>query len=79
MRSALTSTRFWIATAERAVKTAAQTVLTGLALSDTGPVNGFELDWKLGLGFAAGGAAFSVLTSLASAPVGADQDSPSLI
>lgn len=69
MRPMFTRT-FWFDVAERAIKSAAQMVLVGLALSDSGPVNGFGLDWGLGLGFAAGGAVASVLTSVASAPVG---------
>lgn len=69
MRPMFTRT-FWFDVLERALKSAAQMVLVGLALSDSGPVNGFGLDWGLALGFAAGGAAASVLTSIASAPVG---------
>lgn len=60
---------FWFDAVERAVKTAAQTTLTGLALSDVGPINGFDLDWTLAGGFAVGGAVFSVLTSVATAQV----------
>lgn len=69
---------FWVATGERAIKTAAQAVLTGLALSDSGPVDAFALDWKLAAGFAAGGAVFSVLTSVASTSIGS-HTSPSLV
>jgi len=68
-RPILTAT-FWADTAERAVKTAAQTVVLGLGLSDTGFGNAFEYDWALAAGFAVGGAVLSVLTSIASAPFG---------
>lgn len=61
---------FWSDVAERAVKSAAQAPLLALSVSDTGPVNAFGLDLKLAAGFAAGGALISVLTSLASAPIG---------
>jgi hypothetical protein len=61
---------FWVDAAERAVKTAAQSVLLAGFASDAGPVNLFEFDWEAGLGFAAGGAVLSLLTSLVSAPLG---------
>jgi hypothetical protein len=69
---------FWADTAERACKSAAQTPLLGLALSDVGPVDAFGIDWKLAGGFAIGGAVLSVLTSVASAPIG-QTDSASLL
>jgi hypothetical protein len=50
---------FWVDAAERAVKTAAQSVLLAGFASDAGPVNLFEFDWEAGLGFAAGGAVLS--------------------
>lgn len=67
---------FWLATAERAIKSAAQAPLTAWVVGDRA-LNAFELDWRLGLGLATGGALVSVLTSLASAGIGA-ADSPSL-
>ena len=70
--------RFWRETLERSVKTAAQSVLLGLGFSDVGFANLFDMDPMLALGFAGGGAALSVLTSLATLPMGAD-DSPSAI
>ena len=70
MTSKLMTVAFWSDVAERAVKSAAQAPLLALGLSDTGPLNAFELDLGLGAGFAAGGALISVLTSLASAPIG---------
>lgn len=66
-----TKLAFWKAVAERAVKTAAQAVVVGWAVGD-GAFNAFEVDWQLGLGLAAGGAVASLLTSLASIPVGLD-------
>lgn len=69
-------TRFWRQTFERAVKTAAQFVIGGLALGEG--MNAFDVDWQLGGGFAITGAVLSVLTSLASAPVG-DPTSPSVV
>lgn len=69
---------YWKQAAERAVKTAAQTVIAGLALSNAGPVDAFQFDYKLALGFACGGAFLSVLTSVASSGFG-DDDSPSLV
>lgn len=69
---------FWADTIERAVKTAAQTILTGLVLSDTGFINAFQLDATLTWQLAASGAIFSVLTSLVSAPIGA-ADSASVL
>lgn len=52
----------------RMVRTGAQATLTGLALSDTGPVNAFELDVALGAGFFAGGCVIWILTTLAAPP-----------
>ena len=58
---------FWLDALERAIKTAAQTTIIGLAMSDVGPVNAFELDYGLGAGFAAGGFILSALTSIGTA------------
>ncbi len=58
-----------LAVLERATKTAAQGALLGLGASDTGPFNLFSASPLTVLGFAAGGALLSVLTSAASAPV----------
>lgn len=60
---------FWKAAAERAIKSAAQAIIGAVVLSDTGPTNLFELDAKLAVGVAAGGAVLSVLTSIISAPI----------
>lgn len=73
MARELFSKSFWADATERAVKTAAQSVLTGLVLSDTGFVNAFELDATLTWQLALSGAIFSVLTSVVSSPIGAAQ------
>jgi len=67
---------FWAAAGERAVKSAAQTLL--LLFGGDG-LNLLQLDWPTVLGLAAGAAVLSVLTSMvsAAAPVGAP-GSPSL-
>jgi hypothetical protein len=59
---------FWKDVAERALKTAAQAVILGIGLAEG--ANLFEMDWRAALGFAAGGAVLSFLTSVASAPFG---------
>ena len=56
---------FWRAAAERAIKTAAQTVLTMYFVGDVA-FNAIEADWLTIGSFAAGGAIFSILTSLVS-------------
>ncbi len=71
------SWRFWREAIERALKSAAQAPLTVWAVGD-GYLNAFEMDWQLGLGVALGGAAFSLLTSIATVKLGA-ADSPSAI
>lgn len=59
--------RFWIATAERAIKTFAQALI---ALIGTQMVNIISLDWPQMLGASATAALISVLTSLVSANFG---------
>lgn len=73
--------RFWLLTAERAIKTAAQ-VLAALLLAKITSAGGVDIagiDWTTGLALALGAAALSVLTSLASRPVGPTSDDPSLV
>ena len=52
---------FWLGTAERAIKTGAQSALSGLTLGSTI----FTLNLVEIAGLAAGGIVFSILTSLA--------------
>ena len=59
---------FWKATAERALKTAAQAPLTAWLVGDVA-LSAWSVDWKDAAGLALGGALVSVLTSVASAPV----------
>lgn len=65
---------FWKAAAERAVKTFAQTLVV---LLGAGRVDVLAIDWPQALSLAAGAAVVSVLTSIASDAVTA-QDGPSL-
>lgn len=73
--SFLASKHFWVQSAERAVKSAAQ---GGLLAIGADKLNVLDLDWTVFGGFAAGAALLSALTSLASGGVGND-DSPSLV
>jgi hypothetical protein len=61
--------RFWIAAAERAVKTFAQTLV---ALIGTGAVGIMDLDWMQMLGVSATATVLSILSSVASANFGAN-------
>lgn len=56
---------FWKATAERALRTVAQVLLTAWG---AGAVNAIDIDWLQALGLAGGAALVSVLMSLV--PVG---------
>jgi hypothetical protein len=67
---------FWLATAERALKSLAQ-CLVGLWIGDSA-FDLIQIDWRHALGLAAGAAALSVLTSIVSAPIGVG-GSPSLV
>jgi hypothetical protein len=69
-RRPLFTVTFWVDTAERAVKTAAQAVILAFGASDSGAGNLFEFDWNSAAGFGLGGAVISVLTSIVSAPFG---------
>ena len=68
-RSVLITSGFWIATAERAVKTAAQATIAAWAVGD-GLTSAFNIDWTSAAGIALGGAVLSVLSSIASIPIG---------
>jgi hypothetical protein len=65
---ALFTRAFWLDTAERATKTAGQAAALALGQDVLG-VDVFAADWRNVLGFAAGGAVASIVTSVASAPV----------
>jgi len=67
---------FWQGAAERAAKSAAQTLLL-MWLSDV-PLDLLQIDAVRALGISAGAAVLSVLTSIASAPLG-PKGSPSLV
>lgn len=67
-----TKLTFWKATAERAVRTAAQFVAVGWGvdqLDDRGVIRAFQLDFELALSLAGGGALAALLTSLMAIPV----------
>ena len=63
----LTDSRFWIASAERSIKTFAQALV---ALIGTSAMSIVELDWAQMLGVSATAAVVSLLTSIASANFG---------
>ena len=68
---------FWTAAFERAVKTAAQTLILVWPVAD-GVLNLWDIDWQTSGGLAAGGFVLSILTSLASSKVGVDKTSPNV-
>jgi len=70
------SASFWKQAAERAAKSAAQALLGLWALD--GGFNVINVDLPLAAGVAGGAAVLSLLTSIVSAPFGAD-DSPSAV
>jgi polyferredoxin len=75
-RKRMATWRFWREALERAVKTAAQGVILGLGMGEG--FNLFNVDPLMALGFAGGGALLSVLTSVATVGIGAE-NSPSAI
>lgn len=68
---------FWKQAGERAIKTAAQSVLSVWIVGD-GILNALNLDWGLAGGVALGGAVASVLMSIVSVG-GGEPASPSLV
>jgi len=68
--------RFWREAFERGIKSSAQAVV--LTLGGGKAFDLLQVDYKVLLGAAAGGFLLSILTSLISLPIGAD-DSPSAI
>lgn len=69
---------FLAAALERAVKSAAQSIILCIGVSDTGVFNLFEADAGNYVGFAAGGFVLSALTSIVSFGV-SPGGSPSLV
>jgi hypothetical protein len=65
--SVLATGAFWAAAAERAVKSFAQTMLAVVGIAGVTPA---DVDWQQVLLAGAFGALLSLLTSVASAPVG---------
>jgi Putative lactococcus lactis phage r1t holin len=61
---------FWTGALDRALKSFAQTLLVLWGSSDL--LNIFEVNWLESLGIGAGALVLSLLTSLASSPVGDD-------
>ena len=70
------SWRFWRETLERAVKSAAQGVILGLGMGEGYSL--FNVDPLMAAGFAGGAALLSLLTSIGTIGIGAD-NSPSAI
>jgi hypothetical protein len=68
---------FWRAAIDRAVKTGAQAVIGIWTIGD-GLLNAWEVDPKQAVGLFVGGVVLSLITSVASAPIG-PVDSPSTI
>ena len=68
--------RFVLETLERAVKTGAQ---SALLIFGADQINALSADWVNVAGFALGGFVLSVLTSVASKPLGPDTGSPSVV
>lgn len=68
---------FWLDAGERALKTAAQALLSLWLVGDV-MFNLLDVSWGPALGVAAGAAVVSLLTSIVSAPVG-DKGTASLV
>ncbi|WP_420124379.1 holin [Nakamurella sp.] len=69
--------KFWKATGERAVKSAAQALL--IYFGGDAVFNAWQTDWPAAGGIASGAVVLSVLTSLVSAKLSGEPDSPSLV
>lgn len=67
--------KFWVASAERAIKTAAQTALA--LITADGVFSVVDVNWEDGAGVVALAVLASVLTSVVSSGVGDDPTSPS--
>lgn len=69
---------FWRETVERAIKSGAQGILLAIGASDATPVDLFHLDVRVLVGAGLGMGLLSVLTSVATKPLGHDKESPSM-
>lgn len=67
---------FWKQTAERAIKTVAQTLIALLA---AGPLDVLSVDWETALSVSLGAGLLSVLSSIVSRPIGTQPNSPSAV
>ncbi|MGW3164845.1 holin [Streptomyces sp. NPDC001142] len=67
MTASLFSGRFWVATAERAVRTAAQALLAALGLT---AADVLDADWGQALALAGSAAVLAVLTAISAAGTG---------
>ena len=72
----MTTSTFWIATAERAARAAAWAVISVLTVADG--FNAFNANWGDALGVGCGAAVLSVLASIVGSQVN-DPQSPSLV
>lgn len=68
--------KFVLEVLDRAVRTFAQTLV---ALWGVSGLDLIHVDWKSGITVALGATIMSVLTSVATRPVGVDKDSPSVV
>ena len=66
----MTSWKFWKHSLERAIKSAGQTLVL---MWGVGQFNVLDVNWLQVVGLAAGAAVLSLVTSVASAPVGEGQ------
>ena len=68
---------FWKQALERAIKTFAQGLLSLLTADKVFGI--LDVDWKVAAGVGALAFVYSILSSIVSAPVGPDRQSPSLV
>lgn len=71
------SRTFWKQALERAIKTAAQGVISAGIIGPTTDM--FAVDWRVATSFAVSGFVLSLLTSIVSVRVGPVEDSPSVV
>lgn len=75
--SELFTREFWLEAADRAIKSAAQAAILFWSAGEL--FNVFQVQWLDTLGFALGGAALSLLTSIASAGVNRRRGAPGML